>query len=441
MKDSSENPWERGHPRPHSRSIGASFGLKFMVAAKMAALPGRSFSSLGVPPPSVGGETDRVNIRLVTSAEHFHRSWCRLAAMGIPRETLPHPGFFSSELVSMPAIRQYMREPGDDEAFGCIEQARCMGLFCTNMLGNLADPIREELQDLIRGEVLEEEPLALRTTYQIGGNARVLVCPKDLEDLRALNGLIRDRNLPKFVLGGGANVLFSDQGFHGIVIHLRHFDQLNFEGSRVAAGAGLNLDQFVAHCLKNGLAGVERLSGIPGTLGGALRMNAGAFDAEISDHLLTVEFMDQEGNWQVLEKDKIDFGYRKAPIIKGTYILGASFDFPSGSTEQLFRIREDILARRREKQPWQYPSAGSVFKRPPGHYAGKLIEDAGLKGKILGRAQISPKHAGIIINLGGATAEDVLGLIRLAQSEVRQKFNVELELEQELIGFEEQGTG
>jgi UDP-N-acetylmuramate dehydrogenase len=302
------------------------------------------------------------------------------------------------------------------------------------------DSIREELFKLIRGEILENEPLEGRTTYRIGGRARFLVSPKDLEDLRSLNKFIQRNSLPKFVLGGGANVLFSDKGFGGIVIHLKNFDRLIFEGSRVAAGAGLVLDQFVVSCLGRGLAGLERISGIPGTLGGALRMNAGAFDAEVSNHLLTVELMDEEGNYQVLPKEKVGFNYRTAPAIQETYILGATFNFPSGCIEELFKVREEILSRRREKQPWQYPSAGSVFKRPPGYYAGKLIEDVGLKGKVIGRAQISAKHAGIIINLGGATATDVLSLIHLAQSEVLKKFNVILELEQELVGFNGENT-
>lgn len=298
------------------------------------------------------------------------------------------------------------------------------------------DRVREELYRLIRGEILERDPLGNRTTYRIGGPAKFLVCPRDTEDLGQLNDFIQRRGLPKFVLGGGANILISDQGFNGIVVHLKNFDQLIFDGSRVVAGAGLILDQFVVACLRRGLAGLERLSGIPGTLGGALRMNAGAFDAEISDHLVSVELMDYEGRYLVLEKSKVGFGYRKAPVIKDTYILGGTFDFPASFSEELFTIREDILARRYERQPWQYPSAGSVFKRPPGYYAGKLIEDAGLKGRVFGRAQISPKHAGIIINLGGAKASDVMELIRLAKREVHNKFSVELELEQELIGFD-----
>jgi UDP-N-acetylmuramate dehydrogenase len=297
------------------------------------------------------------------------------------------------------------------------------------------DRLVEELKQVFRGDIFPADSLDRRTTYRIGGPAKLLVCPKDIEDLQRLNCWIKQNAVPKFVLGGGANVLVCDQGFQGVVVHFSRFDALNFDGSRVTAGAGLMLDQFVVACLRRGLAGLERLSGIPGTLGGALRMNAGAFDAEIADHLISTEIVDYEGRYQILEKAKVGFGYRKAPLIKETYILGASFDFPSGDKEELFKVRQEILARRYEKQPWQYPSAGSVFKRPPGYFSGKLIEEAGLKGKILGRAQISSKHAGIIINLGGAKASDVLGLIRLAQSDVRKKFNVELELEQELIGF------
>ena len=297
------------------------------------------------------------------------------------------------------------------------------------------DRLVGELKQLFRGDIFLADSLDRRTTYRIGGPAKLLVCPKDIEDLQRLNSWIKQHAVPKFVLGGGANVLVSDQGFEGVVVHFARFNTLSFDGFRVTAGAGLVLDQFVVACLRRGLAGLERLSGIPGTLGGALRMNAGAFDAEISDHLISTEIMDYEGRYQILEKAKVGFGYRKAPLIKETYVLGASFDFPSGDKEKLFKVRQEILARRYEKQPWQYPSAGSVFKRPPGYFSGKLIEEVGLKGKILGRAQISSKHAGIIINLGGAKASDVLGLIRLAQGEVRRKFNIELELEQELIGF------
>ncbi|MEW5978390.1 MAG: UDP-N-acetylmuramate dehydrogenase [Acidobacteriota bacterium] len=305
----------------------------------------------------------------------------------------------------------------------------------------LITEFRQRLYEQIRGEISEREPLDHRTTYRIGGRARFFVCPRDVEDLRELNRLIHEFQVPSFILGGGANVLVSDNGFDGVIIHLCHFDRLTFcEGGVVQAGAALVLDQFIVTCLKRGLAGLEQLSGIPGTLGGALRMNAGAFEGEISDHLVWVELMSREGQYQTVKKAEVGFSYRSAPLIRDTYILGAHFQFPQGSAEELFKIRETILARRFEKQPWQYPTAGSVFKRPPGRYAGKLIEDAGLKGMKIGRAQISPKHAGIIVNLGGAKAEEVMALIRAAQRRVREEFQVELELEQELVGFDSEGS-
>jgi UDP-N-acetylmuramate dehydrogenase len=321
--------------------------------------------------------------------------------------------------------------------WGVFSARLCPGSYggLSQTRGVVLEGLIETLRRLIRGDILRNDSLDSRTTYRIGGPAEVLVCPKDLADLRQLNAFISEQSVPKFVLGGGANVLVSDQGFKGIVVHLSHFDELKFDGCCVSAGAGLILDNFVVSCLRRGLGGLERLSGIPGTLGGALRMNAGAFDAEISDYLINVQVMDYEGHYHMLPKTQVGFAYRTAPLIKEAYILGATFNFPTGSKEELFRIRQEILARRYEKQPWQYPSAGSVFKRPPGYFAGKLIEDVGLKGRIWGRAQISTKHAGIIINLGGAKASDVLGLIRLAQSEVRKRFQIELELEQELVGF------
>ena len=295
--------------------------------------------------------------------------------------------------------------------------------------------VHDELRQILRGEVLAKASLQERTTYRIGGEARLLVCPEDPEDLRNLNAYLVAKKLPSFVLGGGANLLVSDEGFSGVVVHLGGFNHLSFRGGMVTAGAGLVLDDFIKACLRRGLAGLECLSGIPGSLGGALRMNAGAFGAEVSDHLVNVECLDGQGCFKVLRKDEVEFSYRRARRIRETYITGATFRFPSGPRESLFITREEILARRRQRQPWQYPTAGSVFKRPPGHYAGKLIEDAGLKGKILGRAQISPKHAGIVINLGGASAADVLGLIQLARAEVLRQFRIKLELEQELVGF------
>jgi UDP-N-acetylmuramate dehydrogenase len=297
--------------------------------------------------------------------------------------------------------------------------------------------IYKDLKQLLQGEILEKIILKRKTTYQIGGEASLYVCPNNSEDLRCLNSYLVQNDLPRFVLGGGANVLISDRGFRGVVIHLKEFVQLSFSGSTVVGGAGLVLDDFIVTCLRNGYRGLENLSGIPGSLGGALRMNAGAFGAEISDYLISVKCMDYQGNFKVLSRSEVNFSYRKAPHLQNMYILEAKFKFPCAKKETLFIVREEILNQRRKRQPWQYPTAGSVFKRPPGYYAGELIEKAGLKGKRIGRAEISRKHAGIIINLGGATATDVLELIQLIRSTVLENFRINLELEQELVGFDQ----
>ena len=196
--------------------------------------------------------------------------------------------------------------------------------------------LKDELCEQFGGEALENEPLKHKTTYRIGGPAKLFVCPANLKELHILNHLVRSHRIPVFVLGGGANVLISDTGFDGVAVHLKNFNQLEFNGSTVLAGAGLVLDELVVECLKRGLSGLERLSGIPGTLGGALRMNAGAFEAEISDFLLSVECMDQMGNHLRLDKTEVGFSYRRAPVIKDNYILSSTFNFPHGDKESLF---------------------------------------------------------------------------------------------------------
>src|SRR5215831_17815517 len=179
-------------------------------------------------------------------------------------------------------------------------------------LGGMVDHFVEELRRSVRGDILPDCPLDQRTTYRIGGPAKLLLRPRDIDDLQRLNKVIQERAIPKFVLGGGANILVSDEGFSGVVIDLSLFDKFTFEGSRVTAGAGLILDELVVSCLKRGLAGLEKLSGIPGTLGGALRMNAGAFEAEVSDHLVQVEIVDYHGRFMHLNKAQVGFDYRKA---------------------------------------------------------------------------------------------------------------------------------
>jgi len=195
---------------------------------------------------------------------------------------------------------------------------------------------QEELGRLLRGEVSAGVPLRERTTYRIGGEARLLACPADLEDLRRLNAYLVERNLPSFVLGGGANLLVSDRGFSGVAVHLGRFNRLSLQQGSVRAGAGLVLDEFIKTCLRRGLAGLECLSDIPGSLGGALRMNAGAFGAEISDHLVEVECLDGQGRFKVLKKDEVKFSYREALRIRETYIPAPPSAFPRVARNRSF---------------------------------------------------------------------------------------------------------
>lgn len=293
----------------------------------------------------------------------------------------------------------------------------------------------------LTGRILEQELLSHWTTYRIGGPVDYLIVPSDLEDLRRLTALLAEHPLPAFVLGGGANLLASDAGFRGVAIHLGELNQVILQEPVIEAGAGIPLDQLVLLACRCGMAGLEKLSGIPGTLGGALRMNAGAFNSEISDHLVEVKVLRPDGEILTLSKGEIGFSYRSASQIKHRIILGGRFSLKRASSEELFFEREKILARRDEKQPWQFPSAGSVFKRPPGRFAGQLIEECGLKGKRQGKAGVSGKHSGFIVNYGGAAACEVLFLIHLIRRTVLEKFKIHLDLEQELIGFESSEIG
>jgi UDP-N-acetylmuramate dehydrogenase len=288
----------------------------------------------------------------------------------------------------------------------------------------------------LSGQIFCNERLSGWTTYRLGGPADFLVIPRDVQDLSCLRTILNEFPLPVFLLGGGANVLVHDAGFRGVVIHLGELNQLTFQGNRLRAGAGIQLDSLVQAACKMGLAGLENLSGIPGTLGGALRMNAGAFGVETSDSLVSVDILSPEGKIETLARNHVGFSYRSAPRIKNSLILGGEFNLREAPLEELFIAREKILSRRDEKQPWQFPSAGSVFKRPPGCFASQLIEEAGLKGKTNGRAQVSPKHAGFILNLGGASAADVFSLMQIIRQTVYDRFGIQLELEQELVGFE-----
>jgi len=294
---------------------------------------------------------------------------------------------------------------------------------------------REKLEGRIRGRLLLGEPLAPYTSFGIGGPADIMIVPEGVEDMQAALGCCRAEGIPYLVLGGGSNVLVRDGGFRGVVLRLDGaFLQLTAEGRRVRAGAGVRLSRLVAFCSKLALSGIENLAGIPGTVGGGVKGNAGAFGGCIADHLAEVRLLTREGDQQTLSRDRLEFSYRHTALPEGCVVLEAAFDLEPGDPVHIRRRVSENLVQRNRGQPVEWRSAGSVFKNPPGDYAGRLVEKAGLKGTRIGGACISPKHGNFIINLGGATAGDVLALIDLMRHRVREEMHVELELEVQVVG-------
>jgi UDP-N-acetylmuramate dehydrogenase len=292
----------------------------------------------------------------------------------------------------------------------------------------------ESIRSVFRGRIGTGVPLAKYTSFQIGGPAEYFLEPADREDLAAAVSLAEKEQAGILLLGRGSNMLVSDDGVRGIVINLeRGLADIRLDGDGVYVDAGVGLARFVDFCIRNEFAGVEMLPGIPGTIGGALMMNAGAYGGEISDHVAYVEVL-RNGAVTVVPKDQCAFRYRRSGF-QGDVILGALFKLPRGAKADLMKQRRELLLKRSQHQPLNLPNSGSMFKNPSGTFAAKLIEEAGLKGTIRGKAQISPKHANFFVNLGGASAQDVVRLIRLAKETVKRKCSVALELEIKLIGF------
>ncbi|HDZ11404.1 MAG TPA: UDP-N-acetylmuramate dehydrogenase [Bacteroidetes bacterium] len=294
----------------------------------------------------------------------------------------------------------------------------------------------EELKSLISGKVIVREPLERHTSYRVGGPADLYVVPSSRKSLKITLKWTVEKRLPVFIIGKGTNLLVSDAGFRGVVIDLRKCCR-NWirSGNRVTIGSGWILMKALEQLAEEGLSGFEALYGIPGTVGGALHINAGAFGTEISDHLVEAEVMDLTGDVHKIEADALDFGYRRGIKNPGWVILSGTFELEKGCTEEIRERMRQILDRRREKQPLSRASAGSVFKRPPGHYAGALIQGAGLKGFRHGNALVSRKHANFVINTGGAKAGEIKELIEIVRSGVFKKYGVALDLENELIGW------
>jgi UDP-N-acetylmuramate dehydrogenase len=295
-------------------------------------------------------------------------------------------------------------------------------------------PDRSALKARFGEHCLFGEPAANFTTYRAGGRAEVLVKPGSAEELRWLAGWCREHGAPLLVLGRGSNVLVGDKGLPGVTALTERLSGINIAGNALTAGAGALWDDLARLSAEGGLAGFEKTSGIPGSVGGAVHMNAGAFGQETFDRLASVEAFDAAGRAVSLRKQDIPHGYRRADGLAGLTVISARFEFPSGDAAALLSDRACVLASRAAKQPLEFPSAGSVFKRPPGDYASRLIDAAGLKGLRIGGAEVSAKHAGFIVNAGGATAADIRALMDEVRARVKAATGVELELEQILLG-------
>ena len=288
----------------------------------------------------------------------------------------------------------------------------------------------------VKIEYVQNAPMSEYTSFKIGGPADFLCSPRDINELKTLLRFCRDNEVPYFVLGNGSNLLVSDLGIEGIVISLKHFNEITYiPAYEISYGAGIKLSKLCTFALENSLSGLEFAWGIPGTVGGAIYMNAGAYGGEISFVLQECTFIDEEGNVVQADCSGLQFGYRKSIFTDSNkIIISAKFLLKNDRKENIKAVMDDLIDRRRTKQPLEYPSAGSTFKRPTGFFAGALIEECGLKGEQIGGAQVSEKHAGFVINVGNATCSDVLSLISKIKQDVFMQKSVTLEPEVKAVG-------
>lgn len=274
------------------------------------------------------------------------------------------------------------------------------------------------------------------TSFKIGGEADIIAEPKDIKELVELIRFLRNKNVIFYILGNGTNILVSDKGIRGCVVHLgKNLSKIKVTGTKIEAEAGASMSDIAQIALKHKLQGFEALSGIPGSIGGAVAMNAGAYDKEIKDVVVSVNAINEQGRVVKLNKDTLDFSYRRSSIIEKKFIITTvTMNLQEGDKKEIMANMERYAELRRNKQPLDWPSAGSTFKRPEGKYAALLIKDSNLMGESVGDAEVSTKHAGFIINKGNARASDVYKLINIIKTDVKTYFNVDLELEIKLWG-------
>ena len=297
--------------------------------------------------------------------------------------------------------------------------------------------IYKELLNILDEENIKvDEPMKKHISFKVGGPADFLVKPKTEEELRNVVEFAKKENVPFIVIGNGSNLLVKDGGIRGIVIELSdNFNNYEIDGNIIKAQSGALLAIIGRNAMKNSLTGFEFAAGIPGTLGGALAMNAGAYGGEMKQVVKTVRLMDRDGNIFELSNEEMKFEYRRSLLTTKDYIvLSAVIELQPGNVEEIKEIMADYSNRRSTKQPLNFPSAGSTFKRPEGHFAAKLIDDCGLRGLTLRGAQVSDKHCGFVVNMGDANAKDILDLMFIVKSTVNAKFGIMLEEEVKILG-------
>ena len=289
------------------------------------------------------------------------------------------------------------------------------------------------------GDIIVDAPLSKYTTYKVGGKAKMLIYPKNLEKLIELMEIIQREEIKHFVLGNGSNVLFSDKVYDGIIIKLDNFNELEIEDNIVRVGAGYNLVKLANEVSKLSLGGLEFASGIPGTVGGAVFMNAGAYNSDMKSVVKSVKVLTPDLKVITLTKSEMNFKYRESFLQhhKDYICLEVVLKLVHGEKEVLQEIIKDRKLQRKRTQPLEYPSAGSVFRNPGNLFAGKLIEDLNLKGYQVGGAKISEKHANFIINTGGATASDIKQIVDVIREKVKKEYGIKLRVEQRLVNWDD----
>lgn len=299
-----------------------------------------------------------------------------------------------------------------------------------------------ELSGLVGSEnVCENVMLSEYTSMKVGGPCDIFVKPRSLKELEQVYRFCLSQKVPVFIMGNGSNLIIRDGGMEGVVIYCHpYLSTVTRVGNVVTAECGILLKDLAAYAHENSLSGLEFASGIPGTLGGAVIMNAGAYDGEMKDVVTRTWYMNSEGEIKVLTGEEHQFGYRKSFIAaQQGLVLKTELELQTDDPVKIKAKMDDLNQRRADKQPLEYPSAGSVFKRPQGYYTGKLIQDCGLKGYSIGGAEVSTKHSGFIINTGNATATNIIQLISYIQKTVRERFGVELETEVKILGRDATG--